>query len=221
MNCLGVLVSHRALAGPRRGIVLAALGLSALGLALAGCAATSPGPASGPADAGSTARAAAARAPAAPPATHAATHAAPAGAGTDPVVVAAASPGAPAAAQRATQGAPVVAPAFGIEFLDTRLSAAGSLVDLRYRVLDPDKAAPLLDRRIRPVLVHVQTGKRYYVPQPPIVGALRQTTRGSQAPQPGRTYFMLFANPDRALKGGDTLALFVGEQRVGEFRILQ
>ncbi|MFO1267024.1 MAG: hypothetical protein U1F67_09790 [Rubrivivax sp.] len=115
----------------------------------------------------------------------------------------------------------IAAPAFGIEFIDTRLSAAGSLVDLRYRVLDPDKAAPLLDRKVRPVLVHVESGRRYYVPQPPIVGALRQTTRGGQAPQPGRTYFMLFANPDRALKTGDTLALFVGDQRVGEFRILQ
>lgn len=134
---------------------------------------------------------------------------------------ASAQPTPPAAAAPASAPHAIAAPAFGIEFIDTRLSAAGSLVDLRYRVLDPDKAAPLLDRKVRPVLVHVESGRRYYVPQPPIVGALRQTTRGGQAPQPGRTYFMLFANPDRALKTGDTLALFVGDQRVGEFRILQ
>jgi hypothetical protein len=121
----------------------------------------------------------------------------------------------------ANPGAAALATAYGIEFIDTRLSAAGSVVDLRYRVLDPEKAAPLLDRKIRPVLVHVESGKRYYVPQPPIVGALRQTVRGANTPQPGRTYFMLFANPDRALKSGDTLALFVGEHRVGEFRIAQ
>ncbi|MBL8324623.1 MAG: hypothetical protein JNJ89_06650 [Rubrivivax sp.] len=117
--------------------------------------------------------------------------------------------------------APLAAPTYGIEFLDTRLSAAGSLVDLRYRVLDADKAAPLLDRKVRPVLVQVGTGKRFYVPQPPIVGALRQTVRAANPPQVGRTYFMLFANPDRTLKGGDALALFIGEQRVGEFRIQQ
>jgi hypothetical protein len=116
----------------------------------------------------------------------------------------------------ATSTTPV--PAFGIEFLDTRLSAAGSVVDLRYRVLDADKAAPLLDRKLRPVLVNAATGQRYYVPQPPIVGSLRQTVR-NQAVQVGRTYFMLFANPDRVLKSGDTLALWVGEQRVGEFRL--
>ncbi|MBL8288679.1 MAG: hypothetical protein JNL85_11910 [Rubrivivax sp.] len=138
-----------------------------------------------------------------------------------PRAAAAATAAAPALTAAVPAAAPLAAAAFGIEFLETRLSAAGSLVDLRYRVLDADKAAPLLDRKVRPVLVHVDTGKRYYVPQPPIVGALRQTTRSGQAPQPGRTYFMLFANPDRALKSGDTLALFVGDQRVGEFRILQ
>jgi len=178
----------------------AACGVLALALALGGCA-SAPTP---PDAATATA------APAAPTA---------AGASSAPR----ASLAAPAAgaATVVAAGAGVAVPAFGIEFLDTRLSAAGSLVDLRYRVLDPDKAAPLLDRKVRPVLVHTETGRRYYVPQPPIVGALRQTTRGTQAPQPGRTYFMLFANPDRVLKGGDTLALFVGDQRVGEFRILQ
>jgi hypothetical protein len=109
------------------------------------------------------------------------------------------------------------ATAFGIEFIDTRLSAADHVVDLRYRVLDAEKAAPLLDRKIKPVLVHAGNGHRYYVPQPPIVGALRQTTRPQQAVQVGRTYFMIFANPDRELKAGDTLALYVGEQRVGDF----
>ena len=107
--------------------------------------------------------------------------------------------------------------AFGVEFVDTRLSAANHVVDLRYRVLDPDKAAPLLDRKIKPVLVNAKNGHRYYVPQPPIVGALRQTTRNQVAPQMGRTYFMLFANPDGELKTGDALALYVGDQRVGDF----
>lgn len=172
--------------------MLRALSLSfAAALAAAGCSTAPPAP--GEAAANAPSATAPAPVPATPP--HAATPTAPPHA--------------------------IAAPAFGIEFIDTRLSAAGSLVDLRYRVLDPDKAAPLLDRKVRPVLVHVESGRRYYVPQPPIVGALRQTTRGGQAPQPGRTYFMLFANPDRALKTGDTLALFVGDQRVGEFRILQ
>jgi hypothetical protein len=112
---------------------------------------------------------------------------------------------------------PAVSVAYGIEFLDTRLSAANHVVDLRYRVLDSEKAAPLLDRKIKPVLVNAKNGHRYYVPQPPIVGALRQTTRNQAPPQVGRTYFMLFANPDGELKAGDALALYVGEQHVGQF----
>lgn len=108
---------------------------------------------------------------------------------------------------------------FGVEFIDTRLSAADHLVDLRYRVLDAEKAAPLLDRKIKPVLVNSKNGRRYYVPQPPIVGALRQTARSPAAVQVGRTYFMLFANPDRELKTGDSLALYVGDQRVGDFTL--
>lgn len=119
----------------------------------------------------------------------------------------------------APQAAAAAAPSavYGIEFLDTRLSAADSVVDLRYRVLDADKARPLLDRKLRPVLVNAANGHRYYVPTPPIVGALRQTARPAQPVQVGRTYFMLFANPDRELHAGARLALFVGEQRVGEF----
>lgn len=144
----------------------------------------------------------------------------------------AAAPAAPATATAAPAPAPVpvtLAPAapaapalpsaFGVEFLGTKLSAADHVVDLRYRVLDAQKAAPLLDRKVKPVLVNDKTGRRYYVPQPPIVGALRQTARAPASVQVGRTYFMIFANPDRELKAGDQLALYVGDQRVGDFRL--
>lgn len=115
--------------------------------------------------------------------------------------------------------ASAAAPAtYGVEFLDTRLSAGDHMVDLRYRVLDADKAAPLLDRKLKPVLVNARNGHRYYVPQPPIIGALRQTSR-NHAVKVGRTYFMLFANPDRELQAGDRLALWVGDKEVGEFTL--
>jgi len=124
-------------------------------------------------------------------------------------------PAVPAAAT--VDAASPAAVSYGIEFLETRLSAADNVVDLRYRVLDAEKAAPLLDRKLRPVLVNAGNGHRYYVPTPPIVGALRQTTRPAQPVQVGRTYFMLFANPDRELRAGAKLALYIGDQRVGDF----
>lgn len=113
-------------------------------------------------------------------------------------------------------GSPVEA--IGIRLKGLRLTANGYVVDLRYRVIDPDKAQPLLDRKVRPVLVDEATGDRYYVPVPPIVGALRQTAR-NQGIRTDRDYFMLFANPDGKLKAGSEVALYLGDRRVGRFRV--
>lgn len=125
----------------------------------------------------------------------------------------------PAPAASATAAPPVrISETFGVEVQGARLSASGYVVDLRYRVLDADKAKPLLDRKVRPVLIDEATGNRFYVPQPPIVGALRQTSRNNPVAL-GKTYFMIFANPDQRLKTGDTIALYLGEQRFGNLRI--
>jgi hypothetical protein len=108
--------------------------------------------------------------------------------------------------------------AFGVQLKGVRLSANGYIVDLRYRVLDPAKAQPLLDRKVRPVLVDEATGHRFYVPVPPIVGALRQTSR-NKVIHTDRDYFMLFANPDRKLQAGSKVALYVGDQRFGNLQV--
>lgn len=115
-------------------------------------------------------------------------------------------------------GAGVVVESFGVQVKGVRLSANGYLVDLRYRVLDPARAHPLLDRRVRPVLVDEVSGNRFYVPTPPIVGSLRQTSR-NKVIHTDRDYFMLFANPDRKLQAGSMVALYVGDQRFGNLRI--
>ncbi len=107
---------------------------------------------------------------------------------------------------------------FGIQLKGVRLSANGYIVDLRYRVIDPAKAQALLDRKVRPVLVDEATGQRFYVPVPPIVGALRQTSR-NKVIHTDRDYFMLFANPDRRLQAGSTVTLYVGDKRFGNLRV--
>jgi hypothetical protein len=133
---------------------------------------------------------------------------------------------APAAATEAAVASPVaggaapkwVSETFGVEVHGARLSASGYVIDLRYRVLDADKARPLLDRKVTPVLVDETTGERFYVPQPPVVGALRQTSRNN-AIALGKNYFMIFANPDQRIKAGQTLALYIGDQSFGNLRI--
>lgn len=125
---------------------------------------------------------------------------------------------APAAPEATALGAGAVVEPFGVQLKGVRLSANGYIVDLRYRVLDPAKAQPLLDRKVRPVLVDEATGDRFYVPVPPIVGALRQTSR-NKVIHTDRDYFMLFANPDRKLQAGSKVALYVGDQRFGNLQV--
>ncbi len=88
------------------------------------------------------------------------------------------------------------------------LSAAGYMLDFRYRLVDPNKAAPLFDERDKPHLEHPRTGAKLIVPTPPKVGALRQKP---EVPVVGKTYFMIFANPGRLVKAGETVTVIVGD----------
>ena len=58
---------------------------------------------------------------------------------------------------------------WGVKPLSIRLSAEGYMLDFRYRVLDPEKAMPLFDRKIKPYLVDEATGAMFAVPAPPKV----------------------------------------------------
>lgn len=98
----------------------------------------------------------------------------------------------------------------GVKIRGVRLSAAGFMLDLRYRVLDGAKAAPLLDGKIHPYLL-ASNGARFGVPFSPKVGALRSTRRGEI--HLDRDYSMLFGNPGRYLQRGSKITLVVGEQK--------
>ena len=138
------------------------------------------------------------------PEAHAATESLPEDAA--PVHAPAAGPAVPAAAAHALP----LKEQWGIEVQSISLSAGGFMFDFRYRVVDPDKAVPLFQRSTKPVLVDEASGARFAVPAPPKVGALR----ASQAPEAGRTYFILFANPGRYVKAGSKVTLEIGECRI-------
>lgn len=102
----------------------------------------------------------------------------------------------------------------GVELVGVRLSGADFLIDVRYRVKDVAKAQALMERKVHPVLVNEATGERYYVPQAPKLGALRQSATAKQPVQLDKVYFMLFANPDRKLRSGEKVTLHAGESTV-------
>ena len=107
---------------------------------------------------------------------------------------------------------------FGIRVDGLHLSAHGYLLDLRYRVLDADKAALLLDARKKVYLLDKAHDAKLGVPQSPIIGGMRQTSR-NHVIYTDRDYFILFVNPGRAVQVGDTLKLAVGDTKVAELTV--
>lgn len=104
-----------------------------------------------------------------------------------------------------------VAADHGIEIVGVRLSAAGYMLNFRYKVRDAEKATAILDHRKRSFLVDQESGAKLIVPAPAKVGPLRQV---AAQPIPGRTYFTLFANPGRFIKAGSKVTVVIGEMEL-------
>ena len=102
---------------------------------------------------------------------------------------------------------------WGIEIVGIRPTAAGTMLDFRYRVIDPDRALPLLDRTRKATLVIESSGEELAVPIPPKVGPMRQTVRYEEATS-GRIYFIFFANPGRRVTAGEKVSVVIGDFRV-------
>ncbi|MBN1270214.1 MAG: hypothetical protein JXB04_11555 [Kiritimatiellae bacterium] len=101
---------------------------------------------------------------------------------------------------------------WGVEIVGVRLSAAGRMIDFRYRVTDADKAMALLGPENKAYLVDQENGVRLYVPNTPKLGPLRQTAKGGAAV--GRTYFTLFSNLGGLVRAGDKVTIVIGDFRV-------
>lgn len=106
---------------------------------------------------------------------------------------------------------------WGIRILGVRTTAEGYMLDFRYRVLDAEKAAPLLDRRIKPYLVVEKSQVRMAVPVSAKIGAMRQTTRNVK---PDRNYFVMFGNPGRHVQPGDRVNIVIGEFATGQIVVM-
>lgn len=104
---------------------------------------------------------------------------------------------------------------WGIELVAMRSTAAGHMVDFRYRVLDAEKAAPLFKRQTKPYLIHQASGQALGVPNTAKIGSLRN----SNTPQNGRTYWMFFGNHHRVVQKGDKVTVAIGDFRVTDIEV--
>jgi len=100
---------------------------------------------------------------------------------------------------------------WGIKLLGVRWSAAGYMLDFRYRVLDVKKAEKILDRSIPATVTVEKSGATLTVPRPPTTGRLRASAK---FPQKDRNYFMFFANPGRHVAVGDKVTITIGDFKV-------
>jgi hypothetical protein len=96
---------------------------------------------------------------------------------------------------------------WGVEVLYVRQTAAGYMLEFRYKVLDAQKAKPLFERQTKPLLTHAETGAKLIVPTPAKTGALRN----SNPPLAGTTYWMFFANPGKLVQSGEHVNIEIGE----------
>ncbi len=101
---------------------------------------------------------------------------------------------------------------WGVEVEGIRLTAAGHMLDFRFRVIDPDKAAPLVERKNRAYLIDQLTGVELEVPSMPRVGMLRQTVSHGK-PRSGSTFFIMFANTGGLVKKGGKVTVAINEFR--------
>jgi hypothetical protein len=106
---------------------------------------------------------------------------------------------------------------WGVEVVALRPSAAGRIIDFRYRVIDPAKAAPLVDRTVDAYLVDERRGVTLGVPAGK-VGPLRQTLRSGQPPA-GRVLFVLFSNPGGLIQSGDRVTVVMGDFKAKDLRV--
>ena len=104
----------------------------------------------------------------------------------------------------------------GIRVESLRLTAADYMLDLRYRVTDPERAAAFFSRKTELQLVDPVSGARLAVPNTSKLGKLRQVARKDMT---DRSYFMLFANPGRYLKAGSQVTLFAGDTHITQLTV--
>jgi hypothetical protein len=104
---------------------------------------------------------------------------------------------------------------WGVGELRVKVAESGQLIRFNYRVLDPQKAAALNDKKVEPHLFDAQAGVKLVIPQMDKIGKLRQ----SSTPKAGMTYWMAFSNPTLAVKRGHRVDVVIGSFRANNLLV--
>jgi len=99
--------------------------------------------------------------------------------------------------------------AWGVDSLSVKYTESGEIIRFSYRVLEPEKAAALNDKKVEPSLVDPRAGVKLVIPEMEKVGKLRQ----SSTPVAGKQYWMAFSNSGRRVRPGDRVDVEIGNFR--------
>lgn len=105
---------------------------------------------------------------------------------------------------------------WGVEVLGLSSTAAGYMLDLRYRVLDPAKAQPLADSRSEAYVLDPASNTTQAVADTPTAGKLRERGRPLMA---DRVYSIVFANPGKQIGPGAKVNLVVGDLHLNDVTV--
>jgi hypothetical protein len=98
---------------------------------------------------------------------------------------------------------------WGIDSLSVKWAESGEMVRFSWRVVEPERAGVLNDKKIEPSLIDPKAGVSLVVPVMEKIGQLRQ----SAPPEAGKSYWMAFSNKGRLVKRGDRVDVVIGPFR--------
>ncbi len=99
----------------------------------------------------------------------------------------------------------------GVRIVLVAVTGGGGLIDLRYQVIDPDKAAALHNDATPPILVDQTTGV--------VVNSLLMGHSHSGSYQAGQTYYLIFENPGNLVQSGGKVSVLLGDAEVDDVNV--
>lgn len=99
----------------------------------------------------------------------------------------------------------------GVEITRVAVTGDGGLVDLRFKVVDPDKANAVHDERTPPAVVDENSGL--------VVHQLLMNHAHSGAFKAGVTYYLVFENPGNWVRRGGKVTVLLGDAQVEHVRV--
>ena len=94
----------------------------------------------------------------------------------------------------------------GVRIESVSLTGAGGLIDLRFLVVEPNKAAALHEPATPPVIVDEGTGL--------VVSELLMGHSHTGPYRAGGTYYLIFVNPGNLIRQGTEVAVLLGNSQL-------